>query len=501
LADEKGAFALTRPAAATQVFVVRIGFRPRRLPLPRGAGRIEIAMDRIPTFLTPAQVSERSRCPRRSDAALALGLWDQARAALLAAVVARETNPPDAIRLGYERVMDSTTTNIRRMSVQRDSVSRLGQSFAAVRSAQGFLIDGFASDAGEATQHFYAPDADVLLDSTFARGYCLRVMPPDERRPTQVGIGFSAPDRRDGRIDVNGALWLDTLAREIREIEYKYVGLDDRVAAFNPGGRVSFRTMPSGAPFVDIWDIRLVGAQFDGATVSYGSKFGERPLRYYRTESGGELAHAVWPDGSRYDAALGSARLRFTGERGIEPQGLHVRLAETPFEATLDATHLFTAVDLVPGPYVPVLVDPRLAAIGYDVPLNRAFRVGRGETHTDTIRVGRLEDEIVRECRRLDGRSNLADSMVVVGRVTDSTGVGIGQAGWDVYVKPTNARVAGGRTSTEGFFMYCPSAEGLLGPVGFKIVITRSGAPDFATDFVPNGRLNVVPIQVAPRRK
>jgi hypothetical protein len=70
---------------------------------------------------------------------------------------------------------------------------------------------------------YHAPDADVLLDENFPRGYCFALAPRERDRATQVGLAF-APMQRNRRItSVDGTLWIDTAARRLVDLEYRYL--------------------------------------------------------------------------------------------------------------------------------------------------------------------------------------------------------------------------------------------------------------------------------------
>src|SRR5262245_57810748 len=76
---------------------VRIGYRPEERPIPapeNGVATVDVTMRALSQMLAPVEVRANANCPRRADASSTFALWDQARAALLAAVVAREANPP-----------------------------------------------------------------------------------------------------------------------------------------------------------------------------------------------------------------------------------------------------------------------------------------------------------------------------------------------------------------------------------------------------------------------
>ena len=106
-------------------------------------------------------------CTASGDRQTSLELWEQVRAALLNAIVARTAKPATVTTLTYTRQMDPRT---RRVTQLQWNISRgVTQSpFIAARPAAHFARDGYASGDG-ADQIFYAPDADVLFDDSFKR--------------------------------------------------------------------------------------------------------------------------------------------------------------------------------------------------------------------------------------------------------------------------------------------------------------------------------------------
>ena len=47
----------------------------------------------------------------------------------------------------------------------------------------------------------------------------------------------------------------------LRDLEFRYVGLDKQVSALAPGGRLSFREVANGITLVDRWALRLVSGR------------------------------------------------------------------------------------------------------------------------------------------------------------------------------------------------------------------------------------------------
>src|SRR5688500_14228711 len=132
------------------VRVVRLGFRPRTVRVPDardGAIRIEVLLTSIPLSMQPVQVSAGPACPRRADRATAMAVLEQARAGLLATVVARSDKPARMTRLRATRFMDGFSERILHQRVRLDSSGTPFGSFGAARSAADFLRYGFRTDS------------------------------------------------------------------------------------------------------------------------------------------------------------------------------------------------------------------------------------------------------------------------------------------------------------------------------------------------------------------
>lgn len=506
LSMDRGLFTTNVPPAANRLRVVRIGFRPREFAVANRTAELPsggIAMLRLPTMLEPAKVVDNSRCPRRSDQDVAYGLWEQARLGLLASVVSREKDPPDIVRVGYRRTMDGVSSRVRHMSVTHNSSPATPQSFAAARTAIDFVNRGFMRESDGEETEFFGPDAEVLLDPGFMVGYCFGMRGRDARRPTQVGLSFFAPSGKEGRIDVDGTVWIDTAARTIKEIDYRYFGLDRRVEDLRPGGTIGFREMPNGAPFIDRWQLNLVGAHPDTFTMSGVMRTNPNKIVFTLTQSGGELAHARWADGRAYDAQLGTARIRLVGPDSQPAKGVHLKLADTPFETVTDSTGIFEVRDLVPGPYTLTRLDPRLEAIGYEVPLRLDFSAARDSVLELTAVAYRLEDQIVRECRRLDGRtdgSQRGDTIIMLARVRDEKGRAVTAANWELR-NSRSTLIGHGRTSSTGLLMLCASPSRLAKYGHFRLLLHRPGMPEAEYQFQVLDRLSVIPVVVPAAAK
>jgi len=459
ITNERGEFrAVLLTDGVRRVRVVRLGFRPASVTLPPardGVIRLDITLVAIPMALQPVQVTASPRCERRGNDALALALLEQARAGLLATVVARSDKPARMTRLRATRRMADNGERIVHQRVRIDSAGRTFGSFGAARSAVDFVTRGFTADTTGGSMYF-GPDAEVLLDDGFANGYCFRIMGREPARPNQVGLGFRPAYRRRGRVDVDGALWIDTVARALVDIEYQYVGMDDRMKPFKPGGRISFRGMPNGVVVIDRWSIRIVGVE-------------DNALRHlYAAEVWGELARAAWPDGATWEGSLGTLRLRLAYDDDTPAAGTIVRLEDTDYQGVADSTGAVEITDLVPGPYKVTVVDPDLASLDVVVAQPFEFIATRGSATVAQLAVKGALEYVGQRCRA--GATSLAKGEEVIrgnawllGRITNADGEPIDGATWSLSYRDflgerrvfENAEVG-----SDGIFQFCQLERG-----------------------------------------
>ena len=509
ITNERGQYTLAGVSSARRLRVQRIGFRPRDVRIPAATNNVvelSVAMIPLPTFLEPIHVTA-SACPKRSDQGSALALLEQARAGLLTTVVAREAKPASLVLYLYERTMDGTSDKIDRQTVRVDSAYRIAVSFSAVHDAAAFVRRGFMQD-GHDGQTFYAPDADVLLADAFANGYCFRVMEPRRERPNQVGLGFVAADRRRDRVDIDGALWIDTVARALRDIEFRYVGLDPRLERFEPGGQLSFQEMPNGTVMVDRWALRLIGTQND--TLNRIEARRSAPnirTSFYVHESGGELAHAVWRDSLAWHGTLGTLDARVLTRGGQSARGVQLWLKETPYRARSDSVGRFTMRDLVPGAYSLVREDSALTALHLTIPTDLWFMSKRDTTRV-AIKVPSLDEWVVDRC--LADRSyrySLSDTTRILARVLTPDGKPVGDAHWRLSISPPtrdgpeNWTVVrdGGQTGTDGMLQVCQQTL-IRGAMAELTVWHPSGARTTVRRRL-SARVNTIPITLDIGRK
>jgi len=406
ITNERGAYRISLSAGMARVRVVRIGYRPREAAIPpvvNGIATLDVAMQSLPTMLDPVRVTDSMKCPVRADRAAALALWEQARAGLLATIVARTAQPVAMTRLLFDRLLERNRNDIAYQRVRIDS-SSANTSFNAAHTAADFVKNGFMQAMDDGDQLFFGPDADVLVDDAFAHGYCFELTsPPRERPRAQLGLSFKAAESRKGRIDIDGTLWIDTAQRAIRDIEFKYVGLDRALEPLRPGGQVSFHEAANGIVFVNRWGLRLIGVApmplpgsspvIAAAVIGHTSK----DQNVFLQEVGGEVARAAWPDGTVWTASLGT----FVGTlvHGNSPvaAGVLIHLRETDYSTHTDSAGRFRIPRLLPGPYEVDLAEPAFQKADLIQDSLSIFAV-RDSTVGGRINMASLDDYIRHVC-------------------------------------------------------------------------------------------------------
>lgn len=457
LSDIRGAFLIRATGDVRTLRVVRIGFRPSIrsvATVPATGLHVDVALARIPAFLDPVRVIAAQCNNRRNRGRSPVGLIEQVRAGLLASVVTREQNPAAMTRLTYERMYEDGPEEPTRQSVLLDSATQQTQSFRAARGAAEYVESGFYL-AGYNQGYFDAPDAETLLDDAFASGYCFRVMPRDRSRPREVGLGFEPASRRAGRVDVDGALWIDTVSRELVRMEFQYIGLERPIAAMQPGGSITFRTLPNGLVIVERWQLRLIGTRVD--TVESARARSMRPmLRYFEVHSGGELASATWRDGTQWSAPLGTVSGEARWRTGEPAADVTVLLTGSPFQATTDSAGRFTLRGLLPGTYKVAVLDEPLRSLRLSVPI--AARVVSARDSTAVAFTLPTRADVVVESCRAAGPFEPTSRTYVLGRALRSDGSAIERAMWSVRTQTAEGWIdleSYRRTGSDGLMPLC----------------------------------------------
>jgi hypothetical protein len=483
IADENGRFAVIRLIGAAQLHVVRIGFRPVVVAVGRAAGDtlIDVAMRSIPLTLDTVASSRRRVCPGEKGTNAALGLWEQARAALLASVVARDVSAPALEMKSYSRYVDPRTHELSNQAVTL-RLLRGDQSYVAARAPGEFVSDGYM-DEGHGGRTFFAPDDAVLLDQTFAETHCLHVVDGSGTHADEVGIGFEpvADRRRDTLVDVKGVLWLSPSAHALRSLEFNYTDLE-READIS-GGEVTFTVMPTGAPMITRWVIRSARlSAIDPVTRPGVSRklFDRRDRTNVRLikirEDGGRVVAATWPDGRRWrDSTLRVVSGQLITDAGTPIAGMMVWLEDSPDSTVTDDSGKFALTGVLPGAYMIMASDSALARVGV-ARGRRVIDVRESSHRTANIVYLSAAQLVANAC---EGQRRPNGTGVLLGRVVDQNAAPIADvqlgATWRPETDSTTRPDLETYSDSSGRFAVCGA------PLG-GVVRLRAVAPGSATD-------------------
>lgn len=453
ITNDRGEYTVVLDAAMRRMQVLRLGFRPRTLAIPQtvdGIARLDIAMVTIPRLLESVTILDQPNCPRRDDRAPAFALWEQARTALLAVVVARETNAPHVVRLLAVQRRDAND-RLTSQTVLLDSATTM-RPFNAVRNAAQFVERGFLYDSAGA-RGYGGPDAETMLDDAFASGYCFQLAAADSARPRHAGISFEPATRRRGRVDITGTLWIDTARRALSDIEFNYLspGIMERHKA---GGRISFLTLSNGSPVIDRWSLRSADFVRNPATQMTARAILNAPIEIRETI--GELALVRWGDSTEWRGPLGTLR----GRLADAPRaGVQVRLLDTDYRAVTDSTGRFEIPRVFPGTYRIGIIDPLFAEIDLMLMTYNRVAAARDSVSELSIVAPTARDYVAGAC---EASKTVADGVLVL-RVESPNGLPAEGASVDVrkFVEGNAQRVAQGKTDRNGLYHLCNAPLGV----------------------------------------
>jgi len=486
ITNGNGQYAFGARADASVIRALHIGFRPRNVPVPVATTTVtsvNIVLASLGSMLDTVHVVANNKCVANGNAAQAAALLEQAREGILATDVAAESKPADMVRSIYVRSFDARD----KLDAQtvHTVANRSIDSFRAVYSAKQFVDLGFQQDSAGYLV-FFAPDARTIADPGFALGYCFHLT-RDKHRPLQVGLAFSPSVRRKDRVDIEGTLWADTAKRELRDIEFRYLGLPELMNRAEPGGRIEFRTLPNGVVLVDEWNLRLPIARHDTVSNSFVPR--HLVLTFGPQESGGAVVSARWPDYS-WAAPMGALQATLRDSSGVPLRGAFARLENTDYAARADSAGQLRMAPLLPGPYTLIAMDSAFADLHVDGGPSAHFEaVADSVTQRNVVVAAPLAGVVSAYC---PNGLHPGSSSVVVGHLyaADSSSVvsgGVVAAAWGPTSADAKQQAAQSdslqvqaTTNDDGVFTFC----GL--PAGTAVSISAiSGTDKTAATTIP----------------
>jgi hypothetical protein len=202
-----------------------------------------------------------------------------------------------------------------------------------------------------------------------------------------------------------GTLWIDTVARALSTIEFRYTGAGGLAGYMNTGGRTSFREMANGVVAVTDWSMRLLDATVDSVEDKSGKTREVRGL--IQKESGGYLARAMWPDGTSWIAPTGTARFRLMINDTTPLAAAGVVLSNTDYHGVTDSTGRVVFKDLFPGRYGVAIEDTLLAELGWEPEPQFGFLADPNKPIDVTARVRSTASQLMEKCANKASRADL----------------------------------------------------------------------------------------------
>jgi hypothetical protein len=405
ISDADGRFVVALPPNATRLRIVRIGYRPRDMAIraPRESA-FDIAMEHLPPVLDVVRVNDREVCPGSPERGAAFELWQQARDGLLATVVARELKPADATTLMYRTNLAPGSERVRRQT-KKASSGRTTRPFAASALPSFFARMGYGIE-DNGTRIYNAPDADILIDESFAATHCFHLRRDDAGHPGQVGVAFAPIAGRDTLIDVEGAIWIDATTPRLRSLDFSYTSLEPAAMEAGVGGHIEFRTMPNGVSFIEWWNLHLAGLR-QTTTGAPRTSAGRRPRRTEMTDvrvaelvdEGGLVLEAEWADGTRWQAQRSAVSGIVVGKgTGAPIAHALVTVGGTSDTVVTDDSGRFR-IETLPGRYVVEATDTTLASFVAPRSQSAPVAIRRGAESTVRLEVAPTQKAIEAVCR------------------------------------------------------------------------------------------------------
>ncbi|MDB4891077.1 MAG: hypothetical protein JWL61_2932 [Gemmatimonadetes bacterium] len=430
ITDASGRYSLELSGNATQLRIVRIGFQPRLLAVPTARSAVQTrdaTMTKVATLLSTVVVRDDRMCSSDQNRPAALSLWEQARTGLLASIVAREAKPAEATLISYERWVDLGRSRVVKQTARKVS-GRTTRPFVTRTPPNVLVQRGYLQEQNR-EYTFEAPDADVLLDESFAETHCFNVRNGDSAHAGAIGVAFEPRRDRDKIVDVRGTLWLELGVPALRSIEFSFTGGNAETILGDAAGAIHFRTMSNGVVFVDEWHVRtpaMVQIRDPGREARVGNLTGKssdvvntRPGRQ-ASDNGGIVSRAVWPDGEKWESPLkplaGTVVVRGT----LAPlEGALVAIEATGDSVLTDAAGRWAIFPVFPGRYEVTVADTSFSA--FVSPRITRAEVDITPTVQNDLRLGlpgRIE-----AMRALCGPQAPPNTSILLGRVVDSAGV------------------------------------------------------------------------------
>lgn len=393
LSNDGGGFEIRLGSAGMYTLdVKRIGVKRVRLtPFALAEGetkRLDITLEPVPTVLSSVNITGRTSCVRNPQTnAKTAALWEDARAALTAAVITRNLTVGDDSVMLFQRKLDVDSWKVLYENRQKVSAS-IDHPFKSL-PAEVLSVGGYVTVNQDGSTDYYAPDADVLLSDTFLADHCFKIQPGTFEHAGYVGLAFQ-PVKERKKPDIKGVLWMDARTNELRTLEFTYNWLPNELRPADYGGTVSFFRLPGGRWIVRSWRIRMPEFGYQRAGFLNRS---QTPVLVRIAEEGGAVPlNALLHQAGNLQ---GTVVLDTVSNRPIA--GITVALDGTEDSTRTAADGTFELAFIPPGSYTIVLRHPALDSLGIQH-LVKTVEVEAGKIATMKIIFPSNEELAARMC-------------------------------------------------------------------------------------------------------
>ena len=492
LTNRSGAFTIAaRTPGVYSLHVLRIGYRPfdsGRIVVDASARALSIFWSAPPIVLASQRVSGARTCRLAADSGtMVVRVWEEARKALLASLLADEQGMLDITRLNLSRTLDSSGRVVRRQRV----VSERAQSFHAYASLapDTLAARGYVRDDPSGVS-FYAPDALALLADSFIGMHCFSVRDGIREHAGEVGLSFEPHDLLDGRVDIRGTFWIERRSWQLRQLSFAYEGLPAPAANALNGGFVDFGALADGAWIVSNWRLRLPRLASRQRITDGGARrvtLSPTSREVVAIEEVGGVVVSARRDGKMLlQAELPSLDVVIVAASTTVPYGVAtVALDGTGLTADADSAGRVHFSSLVEGRYELSVRFALLDAVGLP-PLRRTVDLRAG-TRTDSVNAPSA-DEVLRRACGVEAVQN--QSAVIFGTLRDSIdqpSAGVVYVTWPASAKVITSRKRDDQLSwveqMRGVLVGADGRYKLCGVPRQGLVIRAEGLPGVAARF------------------
>ncbi|MEP7002098.1 MAG: hypothetical protein ABI969_16535, partial [bacterium] len=282
------------------------------------------------------------------------------------------------------------------------------------------------------------------------------------------------------------------VAHTLKDINFRFI-INPHVPGMpDQGGQVSFREMPNGMVLIDRWLLRLAVAHLD---TSYVNGMEVRRF-YFASDVGGEVARAVWPDGSAWKASLGTVQLHVVTQHGEPARTAIIRLDDTDYLGSPNAKGDLEITDVLPGPYNVVIIDTALAPMGISLGTGLKLYAQRDSTIRAPLIEPPADAFLKKHCAPSTERH------WVIARVNRTDGASVVDGTWELgedFGTSLEYMYAKGRTGLDGEFGFCSDAPHRAGALQLRV--SDNGMPHQDVIVVIQGTVTNLKIEVPARTK